>query len=504
MVRIDTDTWIDAILRLATFLYSIVISLIMPKQPYDRDMFHFQLLQKVSADIKFVHSLQPKDIDKLGEEVSKAFQRASVPESTVAIEERQVNEVMLGCIGTIDNELSLRQDSANDGAKLILFRRTLITPDNLEALFRMCDPNIRTGKVRCHAFWQLRALLTVQATWKVKLQLQPDSNDSTPTSVAGRLITVMSTALSDQRKHCEHKSLYVCHYAPWTVCTESLGVCRDKPEKVVDLIHPFDWTTILQRADAAVLTEDLEAPIYYDLTLFIVLHRWPVRLLQEDHNNSKAKEVLQKLGKCDTLLRRVLQRVISGTISSTTATTMPFEEMAPVANFLISFLYCLSPVPWDRDIESLVRRAHAALNESLMTSIISEMSVMAQNPERSKAGLTTMNELSFLLENWKKLHEESEEARWQRFHRRYLTHDANPDDNKGLSKAALKAHKKQVKSTTNLTQGEMCANCYVLEKTLDRKLLKCGQCRLIKYCSPSCQKEHWKVHKKQCKKVAPS
>jgi hypothetical protein len=132
------------------------------------------------------------------------------------------------------------------------------------------------------------------------------------------------------------------------------------------------------------------------------------------------------------------------------------------------------------------------------------MSVMAQNPERSKAGLTTMNELSFLLENWKKLHEESEEARWQRFHRRYLTHDANPDDNKGLSKAALKAHKKQVKSTTNLTQGEMCANCYVLEKTLDKKLLKCGQCRLIKYCGPNCQKEHWKVHKKQCKKVAPS
>jgi hypothetical protein len=477
----------------------------LARQPYDRDMFHFQLLQRVSSDNAFVHSLQPRDIDKLGEEVSRAFQRASVPESTVAIEEREVNEVMLGCIGTIDHELSLQQGSANDGAKLILFRRTMITPDNLEALFRMCDPNIRTGKVRCHAFWQLRTLVTVQATWKVKLQLQPDSSNSTPTSVAGRLISVMSAALSDQRKHCDHNALAVCSFAPWTVCVEALGVCRDKPEKIVDLIHPWDWTTILQRTDAHVIpADDSEAPIYYDLLLFIVLHRWPVRLLQEDHNHSKAKEVLQKLGKCDTLLRRVLRRVVSGAMSSTTATTMPFEEMAPVANFLISFLHCLSPVPWDRDIESLVRRARSAMMESLLTAMTSEMAVMAQNPERSTAGVNTMNELCFLLDNWKELHQESEEARWYRFHRQYLIHDANPDGNKGLSKSILKAQKKQVKSTTNLTQGEMCANCYVLEKTLHEKLLRCGQCRLIKYCSRECQTAHWRAHKKQCKKVAPS
>jgi hypothetical protein len=290
--------------------------------------------------------------------------------------------------------------------------------------------------------------------------------------------------------------------APWTVCAESLGVCRDKPEQVVDLIHPYDWTTILQRSDAAVITEDASmAPLYYDLTLFVTLHRWPVRLLQEDHNNSKAKEVLQKLGSCDTLLLRVLRRVISGDFSSTTATTMPFEEIFPVANFLIGFLHCLSPVPWDRDIESLVRRAHAALTASFLATMTSERAAMAQNPERSSAGLTVINELSFLLDHWKELHQESEEARWQRFHRRYLSHEARPDDNKGLSKTILKAQKKQVKSTTNLTQGEMCANCYVLEKTLHEKLLKCGQCRLIKYCSRECQREHWKkAHKKQLKK----
>jgi hypothetical protein len=470
-------------------------------QPYDRDMLHFQLLQKVSADKAFVHSLRPSDIDKLGVEISKAFQRASVPESTVAIEEREVNEVMLQCVGTIDYELFLKQGSAQDGAKLILFRRTLITLENLEALFRMCDPNIRTGKVRCHAFWQLRMFATVQALWKVKLQ--PDSNNST--SVAARFITVMSTALSDQRKHCNHKAEHACHVAAWNVCTEALGVCREKPEKVVDLIHPYDWTTILQRSDAAVVTEDAsEEPLYYDSTLFVVLHRWPVRLLQENHDNSKAKEVLRKLGSCETLMRRVLRRVISGDVSSTTATTMPFEEIFPVANFLIGFLHCLSPVPWDRDIESLVRRANAALTASFMETMASDMSAMFQNSDRFSKGLNVFNEMSILLDHWKELHQESEEARWQRFHRRYLSHQSKPDDNKELSKGILKAQKKGVKSTTNLTQGEMCANCYVLEKTLHEKLLKCGQCRLIKYCSRECQREHWKAHKKQCKKVAPS
>jgi hypothetical protein len=178
--------------------------------------------------------------------------------------------------------------------------------------------------------------------------------------------------------------------------------------------------------------------------------------------------------------------------------------MAPVVNFLRAFLNCLTPVPWDRDKESLVRRARSVMMESLMTILMNEVAVMAQNPERSTTMINSVNDVLFLMEKWKDLHQESDEARWQRFHRRYLVHGANPDDNKDLSKVILKGKKEYVKETPNLTQGEMCANCYVLEKTLDEKLLKCGQCRLIKYCSRECQREHWKeAHKKQCKKVAP-
>ena len=40
-------------------------------------------------------------------------------------------------------------------------------------------------------------------------------------------------------------------------------------------------------------------------------------------------------------------------------------------------------------------------------------------------------------------------------------------------------------------------------ETLDKRFLKCGQCRLPLYCSKDCQKNDWKVrHKKVCREIA--
>lgn len=41
-----------------------------------------------------------------------------------------------------------------------------------------------------------------------------------------------------------------------------------------------------------------------------------------------------------------------------------------------------------------------------------------------------------------------------------------------------------------------CSNCGTKEK----KLMRCERCRTARYCSKECQKKHWKVHKKRCKK----
>ncbi|KAJ9520159.1 hypothetical protein QJQ45_030082 [Haematococcus lacustris] len=42
--------------------------------------------------------------------------------------------------------------------------------------------------------------------------------------------------------------------------------------------------------------------------------------------------------------------------------------------------------------------------------------------------------------------------------------------------------------------AQCCAQC----GTLGEGLLRCGRCREVTYCSPACQKKHWKAHKASC------
>ena len=54
-------------------------------------------------------------------------------------------------------------------------------------------------------------------------------------------------------------------------------------------------------------------------------------------------------------------------------------------------------------------------------------------------------------------------------------------------------------------QVDKCANCWVYDwkQANPASLQKCGRCRVVQYCSKSCQEEHWvKVHKKHCKKLS--
>jgi hypothetical protein len=138
-----------------------------------------------------------------------------------------------------------------------------------------------------------------------------------------------------------------------------------------------------------------------------------------------AKEVLQKLGSCDTLLNRVLRRIVAGGMSSTAGACMSLDDLAPVVNFLIGFLHCLTPLPWDRDIDSLVHRARSTITYALVKGMMNEMAIMGRNPEQSTAVIQSTNELLFLMDKWK-------DSRWQRFYRLYLTQVADPDDKQGL------------------------------------------------------------------------
>jgi hypothetical protein len=46
-----------------------------------------------------------------------------------------------------------------------------------------------------------------------------------------------------------------------------------------------------------------------------------------------------------------------------------------------------------------------------------------------------------------------------------------------------------------------CAFCEESPERAAMKLSLCGRCRKVSYCSVGCQKAHWPVHKRMCKKV---
>jgi hypothetical protein len=96
----------------------------------------------------------------------------------------------------------------------------------------------------------------------------------------------MSAALSEERSDlCGNPTVAdcACHGGPWIYILQALEICRDEPEKVVDLLHPWDWPTILQRRDANVVTDSYasDVPIYYGMVLFVVIHNWPIRLARK-------------------------------------------------------------------------------------------------------------------------------------------------------------------------------------------------------------------------------
>jgi hypothetical protein len=45
---------------------------------------------------------------------------------------------------------------------------------------------------------------------------------------------------------------------------------------------------------------------------------------------------------------------------------------------------------------------------------------------------------------------------------------------------------------------ELCHTCGVLETKQRKKLLRCGKCAAVYYCSVACQRQDWKSHKRDC------
>ena len=110
--------------------------------------------------------------------------------------------------------------------------------------------------------------------------------------------------------------------------------------------------------------------------------------------------------------------------------------------------------------------------------------------------------------------------------RHLLKHGADPslalseDRSTALHLAAMQGHKKcvallaphaspeQLANTNSLVPPEMrdklrlrqCAYCGKLQVLGEKGFKKCGQCRVVRYCSKDCQTKHWDgKHELECK-----
>lgn len=444
------------------------------RQPIEDDRMNFPILQKVLADVDYVTRLQPSDMDALGNEVTMAYQRCALDERSVSPAEQQINSIMLGCIGTIDKRLEDHSArNPNVGAMLMLYRRSVLTSRNLSALNRMCDHTVRSGMVRCQAFWHLNNLTKIRSVWKVPLE--------DGTSFAMAIIKTMGQALNPSLQAVHASFPYCqCRNITWPCLCKALAACLDPPDEIVKVLLQYDWPSILQHDDVLVQSEG-GVSTFYDIVIFIGLHQRCYQALGDNPENAEAKKLLRRLGTCWLLFRRCQRRVISGE-----AWTRPrpnfMEDSGPVVRFSLAMLHCLCPVPDDRDLDAQVQTSSKRISD-LLCKFIEREAIMESN------AMVAIKGTKYLLElmgeaRWQELKLESDAERWERFRDYYLTGLSPAAERKRVAKDLKDTFSSSVKQVTDLSLGEMCANCFVLdsdhEKATGSKLSKCARCGQIK------------------------
>ena len=498
---------------------------------YDGDEDLFPLLRSITEKNpgNIIRSIKPSDLDQLVIEQRRVFERCTIPESFISKEEREVDELMVQCLGNVDFTLEILRSSANT-SMLDTYRRSAGMPENLELLLKMSDPFVRTGKVRCHAIWHLcKIIMSVRSVWRTKL---PSKRNFQQELIKTFAFIVDPT----KNKPCHHAEDGCSCEGAWSMLCRVLTVCQDPPPVIIDLLSEYNWYAVFELNGAnAPVAAGGDSISFNDVTLFVCVHRWPIRLIQQDHDSKRALEFLAKMGTCHRFFRRTVERIAKGkmwskdheAIDKQNASGMEddvaakksrykvrkprgstrMDDMGPFLSALHCYTSTLTPVlpknmsEESRDeLDSLVARGYRVLTKAKMAAL--EHDIPDLDPNSST--VLQMNENVNLLSDyaWTKLKVETDADRWYRFEFKHLGTSYSAEDLKkswrGLA-TTIKDEEFNFGMASELKEHNMCANCSTLESSLETKLLKCSGCRQILYCSAKCQRHHWKkLHKKQC------
>jgi hypothetical protein len=417
------------------------------------------------SDFAFLESLGPTAIiNGLTNEVTRVFGRCSLPESTRSDKERAQDEWMMACVLLAISALYNRTGE-NSEAISNLFHKTLCTPDNLDCLFRMSDADVRTGLVRCIANYIVGVFANMTSMWDIKM------HDGS--RIASSVISVYGKALDDEAKHgseIPHMEGCGCNDFSPMFFLMGLKMTQEEPAEVLERFHAFNWTAILQSID--------DKTAY---TLAYRLHQAALPVLHHDPEHTIARALLRKIGECHELYRSALRCILELKSAGPENIGSILSRLEYMSFFIGPYQFCLTPPPSEEETLSLVGLANEALKEARSMVIDA---IQAQNVGGSSF---TIGEYDTLTEatdtDWlAMMKQESPEERWQRFEARILSSEEYTVAGRlEESREAERQHQLDRLERLACSEGEMCANCFELEKHLREgiHLMRCSQCRLV-------------------------
>jgi hypothetical protein len=434
--------------------------------------------------------VDPHDMDQLLEDISGVLHSCRVDESNISDEERMKNEELMTCITWVHNTLQSSSD-VNAGAMALLFRKRIATPTNLEALLRMMDADVRTGIVRCVANNLITVLASIGSIYGLKM------NDGSyfESCLASRCSKSLQDE-ADQSRQIPHMTGCRCFNDICRTLKAALQTLKEDPLKVLERIDPFDWKKILETYPPGDFADEV-----YRYQLFSVLWDKSLMVLVYDPSNSKAKSFLRKLGTCHELFRIGLRRIVGlrSLPSSPGNMSTTLEYLMCLSAFYEVFHLCLVPPPSDPEIEVLVSLANHSLKEARPTVLAA---IQFRNHEQ-----VTIEQYDRMIkhtqaDSWTRVKLLTDDDRWRHLETDWLS-KLQAGDLKKARKSYRQSAKTYMKSNAETQHGndEVCTNCFRLESDLEegKKLMFCGWCKQVNYCSRECQKVHWnKTHKKEC------
>jgi hypothetical protein len=205
-----------------------------------------------------MHPFTIRQTDGMILEIIQVLELCSKPETNFSDAERADNAELIGRVLEVDTAIAFLKEEGYE-AFLLLFRKRLATPDNLEMLLSMVDVDVQTGEIRCIAFGLLGKLVQVDFVWSLKMK----DGSYFATSYLATCCKALENETNEDSNNRHTERSCPCARNATMFLTRAIQMTKDAPVTVIERLHSFNWAQILSKANESE---------YEPYTWFIKLH----------------------------------------------------------------------------------------------------------------------------------------------------------------------------------------------------------------------------------------